>query len=283
MLLVDAEMAVASGSSLAALIGQPLPMLLDTAQAVLPASAAAPNSTGSTAGSHPLAAPSAVLPAASSTAAAPAATHHQSSTLAPQLPLAPSRGQQQQTQPLGIAPQAGLPSLLSQALPVSGLHVSSSSHLPAASAVALPYSSAQQQPQAPILAALSQPPPTRGGHTPANGGQAFASGGQHVQVGVPVAVRPAGPGQLGAIGQSRATSGQQKAPVGEDVWQLASDVMAAGGTATTAAAVTTAAQQVRQLLGMVRDCLLQQQQPPSCTSQQYCHSCCGLDPHRAWC
>lgn len=57
-------------------------------------------------------------------------------------------------------------------------------------------------------------------------------------------VRAVAPGQAGAAGQ--AVTGSRKALVGMDVWQLASDVMAAGGTATTAAAVTTAAQQVVQ-------------------------------------
>ncbi|KAL0045752.1 hypothetical protein WJX82_003498 [Trebouxia sp. C0006] len=45
---------------------------------------------------------------------------------------------------------------------------------------------------------------------------------------------------------SSGAGGTRTAAVGEDVWQLASDVMAAGGTATTAAAVTTAAQQAKK-------------------------------------
>ena len=56
------------------------------------------------------------------------------------------------------------------------------------------------------------------------------------------------------VGPGQGAGGTRTAAVGEDVWQLASDVMAAGGTATTAAAVTTAAQQV-QLATMTQSAL----------------------------
>ena len=266
----SSSLATASGGSLAALIGQPLPMASDATQPVMPASAVAPSSTaGITAASQPLSTPTmaphsvpqpiAALPSAvpaatpaASTSVAPAAAHHPSASPASQPALAASRVQQQRMQPLGVALHAGpssqaLPSVTGlQATPVPGLP-SSSRPLPAASVVALPYSSAQQQPQTPVSSGLSQPQPGSSVQTSTSGGQALASEGQQRQAGLPNVVRPAGPHQQEAAGQGRATSGQQKAPVGDDVWQLASDVMAAGGTATTAAAVTTAAQQVRQL------------------------------------
>ncbi|KAL0041297.1 hypothetical protein WJX77_011458 [Trebouxia sp. C0004] len=65
----------------------------------------------------------------------------------------------------------------------------------------------------------------------------------------PQAARPFTPaaraGSAG-VGLGQGVKGSRTAAVGEDVWQLASDVMAAGGTATTAAAVTTAAQQAKK-------------------------------------
>ena len=258
----SSSLAAASGGSLAALIGQPLPMAPEAAQPVLSASAVASSSTaGLTAASQPLSTPVAprsmpdpiAVPPSAVSAAAPAAstsvaTHHLLVSPMSQPALAALHDQQQQVQPLSATFQAGPPA---QAPPtvngtpptsVPGLH-SSSGAQPAASAVALPYSSAQQQPQAPVSAGLSRP--QSGVQTSMNGGQALVSGGQQRQAGLPTAVRPVGPGQQGAAGQGRASSGQQTASVGDDVWQLASDVMAAGGTATTAAAVTTAAQQVR--------------------------------------
>ena len=79
---------------------------------------------------------------------------------------------------------------------------------------------------------------TTGATMPSAASQQSASIAQIARAAAPAA-RAVAPG---APGQGRA--GDRKALVGEDVWQLASDVMAAGGTATTAAAVTTAAQQV---------------------------------------
>ena len=270
----SSSLAAASGGSLAALIGQPLPMAPDAAQPVLPASAVVPSSTaGLTAASQPLSTPAnaprsvpepiaaspsaapAAAPAAS-TSVAPVATHHLVGLPSSQPALPASSDQQQQVQPLGVTFQAGPPSQApptvkgSPATSIPGLH-SSSGAQPAASAVALPYSSAQQQPQAPVSAGLSQPPPGSSLQASVNGGQAVASGGQQRQAGLPTAVRPVGPAHQGAAGQGRASSGQQIAPVVDDVWQLASDVMAAGGTATTAAAVTTAAQQVRHSHAML--------------------------------
>lgn len=238
----------ASGGSLAALLAQPLPMASDAqlaAEATVPASAAAtgstvaasqPLSTSTVALLQPVAAASAV--SAFAPAAAPVAIHHQSSSPA----LAVPRDQQQQTQPrpvAGPAPQGPLAVGGMQATPVPGLH-SSSSALPAAPAVVLPYSSAQ-------------PTPASAGHNsllPGSSVQPSANSGnqgvgQQAQAGLPTAVQPVGPGLQGAIVQGRASSGQQKALVGDDIWRLASDVLAAGGTATTVAAVTTAAQQVR--------------------------------------
>ena len=214
--------------------------------------------------------------AATAAAAATIGGSHLSSTAASQPALSALPGQQQPV-------QAGVSSL-SQAVgslhaaPVPGLH--STGAVPGVP-LQLRYSSAQQQQLvAPTLATLSQAPPvsggqallaggqasassgqaslggrqvsagggqvsTSGGQAPASGGQAAASSGQHARPGVPAAVGSGGAGQQGAAAPNRASSGQSKAVVGEEVWQLASDVMAAGGTATTAAAVTTAAQQVR--------------------------------------
>ena len=266
----SSSLAAASGGSLAALIGQPLPMASDAAQPAVPASAVAPSSAaGLLAASQPLpsltiaphiipqpvAASASLVPGAApaaSTSIAPVGTHHQSATSLSQPALAVSGVQQQLVQPLNVGLQAGSPPQAPpsvsglQATPTPGLP-SSSGSLPAASAVGLPYSPAQQQPQTPVSAGLSQPPHGSNVQTSANGGPALPSGGQPRQAGFVSAVRPVGPGQQGAVGQGRATGGQQKAPVGDDVWQLASDVMAAGGTATTAAAVTTAAQQVNHL------------------------------------
>jgi hypothetical protein len=59
------------------------------------------------------------------------------------------------------------------------------------------------------------------------------------------AIAPAARAGSAGVGPGQGAGGSRTAAVGEDVWQLASDVMAAGGTATTAAAVTTAAQQVQ--------------------------------------
>ncbi len=59
------------------------------------------------------------------------------------------------------------------------------------------------------------------------------------------AFAPAARAGSAGVGPGQGAGGTKTAAVGEDVWQLASDVMAAGGTATTAAAVTTAAQQVQ--------------------------------------
>ena len=241
----SAGLVAANGGSLAALLAQPLPMDAQSgAEAMLPASAAA---TGITAASQPLStsavAPHSVLqpvaaaPAASASAAA-VATHRPS----PLAALAAPRDQQQQTQPRSVAdpaPQAPLAVGGMQATPVPGLH-SSSSAWPAAPAVVLPYSSAQQTSAS---AGHSLPPPGSSVQSSANSGQAFQGVGQ--QAGVLTAVRPVGPGLQGATALGRAASGQQKAIVGDDIWRLASNVLAAGGTATTVAAVTTAAQQVR--------------------------------------
>lgn len=225
-----------NGGSLAALLAQPLPMASDAAEAILPISAS-PAATGSTAASRPLSTsavalhgelqPAAAAPAAS-TSAAPVATH----------------AQQRQPQPrpvAGPAPQGSLAVGGMQATLVPGLH-NRSSALPAASAVALPYSSAQQTPAS---AGHSLPLPGSSVQPSANSGQPFLGVGQQPQAGVATAVRPVGAGLPGATVLGRAGSGHQKALVGEDVWGLASDVLAAGGTATTVAAVTTAAQQVR--------------------------------------
>lgn len=282
----------ASGGSLAALIGLPLPVLPETTQPVLSASAAAV-----TGAAVPLLLPAPAAPTPSvpqplnklpvasptaATAAAAAATiggHHLSSKAAPQPAHAALPGQQQPVQ-AGVTPQAVTPL---HAAPVFGLH--STAALPGV-ALQLPYSSAQQQQlQAPALAALSQAPPASGvqaslgvgqassasggqaligsGQALAGGGQASASGGQHARPGVPAVKGPGGAGQQGAAGQGRASGGQSKALVGDAVWQLASDVMAAGGTATTAAAVTTAAQQVRGLHAVTGLQLLYPHRSPS--------------------
>lgn len=270
------SLAAASGGSLAALIGLPLPTLPDTAQPLLSISAA---TVSDAAVPPPLPAPAAPtpsvpqpltkVPAASPTAptttaaAASISGHHLLSTAAPQPARAALPSPQQPVQAT-VKPQAINPL---HAAPVSGLPSTAAQPVVAQQ---LPYSSAQQQQlQAPALAAAGQAPPASGGQAslgggqaslasggqaPASGGQALAgggqasaSGGQHARPGVPAVVVPGGAGQQGAAGQGRASSGQSQVLVGDAVWQLASDVMAAGGTATTAAAVTTAAQQVRRL------------------------------------
>ncbi|KAL3134959.1 Pharynx and intestine in excess protein 1 [Trebouxia sp. C0010 RCD-2024] len=269
------SLAAASGGSLAALIGLPLPTLPDTAQPLLSISAA---TVSDAAVPPPLPAPAAPtpsvpqpltkVPAASPTAptttaaAASISGHHLLSTAAPQPARAALPSPQQPVQAT-VKPQAINPL---HAAPVSGLPSTAAQPVVAQQ---LPYSSAQQQQlQAPALAAAGQAPPASGGQAslgggqaslasggqaPASGGQALAgggqasaSGGQHARPGVPAVVVPGGAGQQGAAGQGRASSGQSQVLVGDAVWQLASDVMAAGGTATTAAAVTTAAQQAKK-------------------------------------
>lgn len=98
--------------------------------------------------------------------------------------------------------------------------------------------------------ASQQPATTAAGlrQAPADIGQGLPSTGQSLPIsGQPgrAGMQAVGPIGTGAAGQGRAVGPYNKAPVGDETWQLASDVMAAGVTATTVSAVTTAAQQVR--------------------------------------
>ena len=119
------------------------------------------------------------------------------------------------------------------------LSATAAAHLPAMAHASHAQSAASS---GPALASSGPAIPSVGLAT-ASGSLATPSVGQPARVGMPAVGRPLGPGQVGAAGQGRMQV-RQRALVGDDVWQLASDVMAAGATATTAAAVTTAAQQV---------------------------------------
>ena len=188
------------------------------------------------------------IPQQSATVAATAAVPTASAPASSQWPVASGTTAQQQPQPAGAASLAGGTLLASQqAQPVLGpSQASSAGMLPRASTIpaSIPRSSSALQPPALLPAQHSAAASTTSGFVSQ---QQTAPG---VAVTTQSHARPFAPvaraGVLGVgIGQGAAGGVKMTAQVGEDVWQLASDVMAAGGTATTAAAVTTAAQQVQ--------------------------------------
>lgn len=190
---------------------------------------------------------STAIPQQRATPALPSASAPASS----QWPVASGTTAQQQPQPAGSSSLAGGTLLASQ---VGPSQASSGMTLPRASTIpaSMPGSSSALQPPALLPAQQSAAASTASGSVSqqqmAPGVAATAQ--SHARPFAPVARA----GVLGVgIGQGAAGGAKMMAQVGEDVWQLASDVMAAGGTATTAAAVTTAAQQV-QLTSL--ECLL---------------------------
>ena len=268
-------------SSLTALIGQPLPpsqvaarsgstALPSQAAAAAPAqsisspaadvatvSAPSSGAVNSAAGSVSQALPS-PLPTLSVQSLNQPATSQVSPTahvappyhanLAPPPAASPSTAAATPAAVIGGTPQV-MPAAAFQALAAAAVAVQQHQQQSTAAAGSMHnFAAVGQQPQPSPSALLAQggalpgrnafAQQTTGATMPSAASQQSASIAQIARAAAPAA-RAVAPG---APGQGRA--GDRKALVGEDVWQLASDVMAAGGTATTAAAVTTAAQQV---------------------------------------
>ncbi len=174
-----------------------------------------------------------------------ALSHPLTNTAGVQLPSAAAAPQLSSTSAGlgGQRPQLGialLPATASAALPGT---TAAPSPIPGSSNMLLTPNMLLAQPSAAVSnapAAVSQQQQLSGTAAAPQAARAFAPAARAGSAGV-------GPGQ--GVGGTRTTA------VGKDVWQLASDVMAAGGTATTAAAVTTAAQQV-QLATMTQSALV---------------------------
>ncbi|KAA6418788.1 MAG: helicase SWR1 [Trebouxia sp. A1-2] len=117
-----------------------------------------------------------------------------------------------------------------------------SAALPGITAASRPMPSSSNVLLAPTV--LPAQTPAAASNTPASVRQQQQVSGTAAAPQATKAFAPAARAGSASVGPGQGAAGSRTATVGEDVWQLASDVMAAGGTATTAAAVTTAAQQV---------------------------------------
>jgi len=278
-----------SVNSLTALIGQPLPPASHPAAhptstaALSPATAAvAPVSAQSTSAPAVATAPTATVAtmATSSTGTDQTATGNASIGVSrhvpavpqasiPQMPPGASAVATAATAARSSATASGIPTMSAAALSqpptnTAGVQLPSAAAAPQLLSTSAALGGQSPQPgMAPLLATVSAALP---GTTAASRPMPSSSNvllaptvlPTQPSAAAPQAARafaPAARAGSAGVGPGQGAGGTRTAAVGEDVWQLASDVMAAGGTATTAAAVTTAAQQV-QLANMIQSALV---------------------------